>query len=38
VDEAVIRARIEERDRLLAKWAEEDRRKGEGSGPAGASS
>jgi hypothetical protein len=28
VDEAVIRARIEERDRLLARWAEEDRRKG----------
>ena len=25
-DEATIRARIEERDRLLARWAEEDRR------------
>ncbi len=27
VDEAVIRARIEERDRMLALWEEEDRRK-----------
>ena len=26
-DESVIRARIEERDRLLARWAEEDRAK-----------
>jgi len=26
-DESVIRARIEERDRLLARWAEEDRGK-----------
>ena len=34
VDEAVIRERIEERDRLLAKWAEEERRKGEQQGPA----
>jgi len=31
-DEAVIRARIEERDRQLARWAEEDRRKREGRG------
>ena len=29
VDESVIRARIEERDRLLARWEEEDRRKRE---------
>lgn len=35
VDEAVIRARIEERDRLLAKWAEEEqRRKTDQPGPA----
>jgi hypothetical protein len=35
VDEAVIRARIEERDRLLAKWAdEEERRKRDQPGPA----
>lgn len=33
VDEAVIRARIEERDRLLAQWAEEERHKGEQAGP-----
>jgi hypothetical protein len=32
VDEAVIRARIEERDRLLARWEEEDRLKGEQPG------
>jgi hypothetical protein len=31
-DEAVIRARIEERDRQLARWAEEDRRKRDGRG------
>jgi hypothetical protein len=34
VDEAVIRARIAERDRLLAKWQEEDRRKREQPGSA----
>ena len=32
VDEAVIRARIEERDRLMARWEEEDRRKRDQSG------
>ncbi len=33
-DEAGIRARIAERDRLLAQWAEEDRRKRAGTDPA----
>jgi len=32
-DEATIRARIAERDELLARWAEEDRRRDEGDRP-----
>jgi hypothetical protein len=34
VDEAVIRARIEERDKMLAQWQEEDQRKQQSGGDA----